>query len=316
MVGLIALLGSASSAAAAATARPSSELMSVSCPVAPFCVAVGTTSPDEYATTMRTLFEVFGGKSWSIRSMPTIGQWSGLFGVSCPATNFCAAVGYASIRRLVGGEVAGRTLTETYDGRTWHVVPSANPGLSTKTAKAGGSDQLWGVSCPTRSTCVAVGQATGRAENPLGQPVIEKYQRSRWSAVGTPTIPGGGVLSAVSCPSARFCVAVGTSGAATLSEVFDGTSWSVVPSPTGPTTFNSALTGVSCPSIVSCHAVGHFYVSQSAGESPLSESYAGAGWTLDNMPTTPGGGELNGISCARALSCTSVGVGNRGSDGT
>lgn len=275
---------------------------------------------------MRTLAEVFGGKSWSIRPSPTVGSWSGLFGISCPTVGFCVAVGYESI-----GAVAQRTLVETYNGRSWSVAPSPSPGVSTKTVKpcssptsikcetvqppADGADRLQGVSCASRSACVAVGQTTTVADYPKGQPLIETNQGSKWSAVRSPTVPGGGDLQALSCPTRTFCVAVGSSGSATLIEVFNGKSWAIVPSPNASTVFYSLLSGVSCSSAASCYAVGYFYVSKCAGLSPLAESSTGRGWTLDSVPTPRGGGELNGISCPTSISCVTAGVSFPGSDG-
>ncbi len=329
-LGSYTLSGSAPSGAAPIYA--SSEFQGVSCPAARFCVAVGTSSQDQYGATMRTLIEDVGGKSWSTRPSPTVGSWSGLFGISCPSRTFCAAVGYASFGKVANTQVAERTLIETYNGGSWSVALSPSPGVSTKTVKpcssptalkcetvqppADGADRLSGVSCATRTMCVAVGQATSVADYPRGQPLIETYQHSKWTAVRSPIDLGGGDLASVSCPSTRFCVAVGASESATLVEVYDGKSWSVVPSPNGPTTFYSLLSGVSCASAVSCRAVGYYYVSKSAGESPLAESYSGSGWTLDSLPTTPGGGELNGISCASSISSAAVGVGFSASDGT
>ncbi len=235
----------------------SSQLTGVSCPTTRFCAATGTSSQNEYGSTMSTLVELFGGKSWSIQPSPTVGTWSGLFGISCPSRTFCAAVGY-----------------------------------------------------------VSVGQTTSAADYPREQPLIETYQHSKWSAVRSPTILGGGSLGSVSCASTRFRVAVGSRGSSTLVEVFDGKSWSVVPSPNGPTTFGSLLSGVSCTSAVSCHAVGSYYASKTAGQRPLTESYTGGGWTLASLPTAPDGGQLNGISCTRSTSCTAVGVGFKAPDGT
>jgi hypothetical protein len=260
-----------------------------------------------------------------------MGSRSSLIGVSCPTARFCVAVGYRAIGSEGNTEVAQKTLIESYDGHSWSALPSPNPGVSTKKVKpcssptaakcetveppVDGADQLFGVSCATHSECVAVGQTTIAADYPSGQPLIEIYDGTKWSAVRTATIPGGGDLQGVSCPGRRFCMAVGSSGSTTLTEVFDGKSWSVVPSPNETTPFYSLLSGVSCASTVSCKAVGYYYVSKTAGESPLAESYTGTDWTLDSVARPPGGGQLNGISCATSKSCVAVGVSFAGSDG-
>jgi hypothetical protein len=308
----------------AAPIRASSEFQGISCPVPRFCVAVGTKSPNEYGKTMNTLVEVLRGTSWSIRPSPTVGSWSGLFGTSCPTVRFCVAVGSTLIGKVANTSVAQRTLIETYNGTSWSVTPSPDPGVSSEKVKpcdsstalkcetvqppVDGADRLSGVSCASRSMCVAVGQRTSASDKQVGQPLIEAYGGSKWSTVSSPTVPGGGDLQGVSCASARFCVAVGSSGSTTLAEVFDGKSWSVVASPNEATPFYNLLSGVSCTRVDFCQAVGYYYISKAAGESPLAESYTRAGWTLDTVPTPSGGGQLDGTSCATTNSCVAVGV--------
>jgi len=65
----------------------------------------------------------------------------------------------------------------------------------------------------------------------------------------TPTVTDG-QLSSVACWSATGCMAVGSSSAGGLAELWNGTSWSVVPVAAG----SGALRGVSCPSRRECVA--------------------------------------------------------------
>jgi hypothetical protein len=104
-----------------------------------------------------------------------------------------------------------------------------------------------------------------------------------WSVVPSPSPSAtGNWLSAASCVSATVCMAVGfksTSSTqndyATLAESWDGTGWSVVPSPSrGP---RSNLNGVSCISAASCTAAGTNDTTGSAQSRTLIESGAASG---------------------------------------
>jgi hypothetical protein len=116
---------------------------------------------------------------------------------------------------------------------------------------------------------------------------------------------------AVSCPTARMCVAVGkvTLNAADtmLAERWNGHSWSVTRLAHPPGATNSFLTGVSCTSARSCTAVGSVYV-PSTGGGPLAERWDGSRWTVEVTPS-PGneGVPFAAVSCGSATSCTAVG---------
>jgi hypothetical protein len=112
-------------------------------------------------------------------------------------------------------------------------------------------------------------------------------------------------LRAVSCASDTSCVAVGTSGSQTLTEVFDGTQWSDTLTPDVGTP-----TGVSCSSPTSCVAVGF----ADAGLRLLTfiEVWNGTTWTVMRSPNPPNSAgprrdELEGVSCVGATICTAVG---------
>jgi hypothetical protein len=110
-------------------------------------------------------------------------------------------------------------------------------------------------------------------------------------------------------------VAVGNYGSGTLVESWDGTAWSVDPSPT-PGTYGG-LSGVSCSSARSCAAVGNYSHGTGSGSSglgqPLVESWDGTAWSVVPTPR-PAVAYLYGVSCSSARSCQAVGdyAGNRG----
>ena len=105
-------------------------------------------------------------------------------------------------------------------------------------------------------------------------------------------------LSDVSCTSASSCVAVGTFLGSvqgtkafdnfTLAENWNGTTWTVVPSPSPKLPGQGAeLNSVSCTSSTSCMAVGETLVFHEPGgyfiPHPLAEAWNGTTWT--ELPT-------------------------------
>jgi hypothetical protein len=194
---------------------------------------------------------------------------------------------------------------------TWSVVHSPNRGA--------GSNSLSAVSCVSAQGCTAVGQG-GSSSIGVERTLAESWNGTRWSVAPSPNRgSGGNALYGVSCASAAACMAVGASGLAsggasrlsgsqqqTLIESWDGTRWSVLPSPS-PGSTGSALFGVSCVSDDVCAAVGA--TGNSGGiERPLAESWDGTRWSV--VPS-PGIGifGLEGVSCISATACTAVGRG-------
>jgi len=116
---------------------------------------------------------------------------------------------------------------------------------------------------------------------------------------------GDRTLNGVSCVSAQWCTAVGSSSSASglvrpLAESWDGATWSVAPGPSLATSEGS-LNGVSCVSAKWCTAVGNY------GSATLVESWDGATWSVVPSPTPGTYGGLSGVSCSSYRSCTAVG---------
>jgi hypothetical protein len=143
-----------------------------------------------------------------------------------------------------------------------------------------------------------------------------------WTTQTTPgpSGPPDAALTGVSCVSASFCMAVGGSdyglddfqepiGPETSAERWDGSSWTVIPTPTtGP---NPKLEAVSCASATFCVAVG-----ENAGNGfklrnarALVEAWNGANWTIQPTPagSVPASG-LSGVSCVSSSFCIAVGA--------
>jgi hypothetical protein len=269
----------------------------VSCASASFCAAVGYyTSSTTNAT--EPLAETWNGTAWSVQSIP-VPAGSGLpelYGVSCASPTVCMAVGtYTTTSGEYNWAVA-------WNGTSWATVPTASePGTD--------ADALQGVSCPSVSSCMAVGvdyPTTGPGE----VLVAESWNGSTWTntSVQKPAGVKGSLLWAVSCSSASACtiigdnLAPGTAADSALAERWNGTSWSIQ-----AITGEVMLTGVSCPTAGSCTAVGQ---RPENATPPVAYTWTRAGGWVTTTPATPSGATsvpLNGVSCLSATTCTVAG---------
>jgi hypothetical protein len=214
----------------------SNQLNDISCVSAGACTAVGWSTFHAFP---KTLIETWNGAAWSLMPSPNRSSDDFLYSVSCASASACTAVGNSSSRHL-----PPRTLIESWNGTAWSVVPSPNA-------------QIVSVSCVSADFCTAVGG--------YGKTQIESWNGTAWSIVPSPNAGQAtdvNVLMGVSCATADSCTAAGyylVPGAKvvqpTLIESWDGTAWSVVPSPNPPKSFNS-LNGVSCLSATVCMAAG------------------------------------------------------------
>ena len=271
------------------------SLRSVSCVSRASCIAVGYYSKATGGKD-HTLVEAWNGSAWSIVRSPNTraGLENYLISVSCTSASSCVAVGGSGKGRLT------MTLIEVWNGSEWSIVSSPD-------VLGAESSDLNSVSC-TASSCVAAGISEPRKGPP--QPLIESWNGSVWSIVPTPTLLNGGTgaLLGVSCSKPTACVAVGTadtSGSSqTLVESWNGSTWSVVPSPNFPDGQVSILDGVSCSRPRACMAVGNAVLGAAA--EPLIESWNGSAWTITTSPAVSGI-NLGGVACPTSSSCVAVG---------
>ena len=185
----------------------------------------------------KTLIEHWNGGSWSVvpSPNPTVPHarrpYAVLRAVAALSPTNTWAVGYSGgVRSAVT-----KTLIEHWDGRRWMVVPSPN------VASAGGvtNDLLFSVSGSRPNDVWAVGSwgtepggYGGKGDHAL----VLHWNGRRWSRVASPAIGRRSLLSGIAARAGRAW-AVGDRGLQprqrTLIERFDGTRWSIVPSPPG-----------------------------------------------------------------------------------
>jgi hypothetical protein len=96
----------------------------------------------------------------------------------------------------------------------------------------------------------------------------------------------------------------------TLAEQWEGTKWTIVPTPTHIGVNWAVLSGVSCLSPQLCMAVGGFITNSVTGqEQPLSEVLGPNGWSVVPTPNpqAENGSSLDNVACTAANMCEATG---------
>jgi hypothetical protein len=241
------------------------------------------------------------GPHWSVVPSPNApgAPDDQLSAVSCTRATACMAVGYASRDIVVDNVPVRSPIARAWNGRRWAVrrVP-APPGAV--------ASILSGVSCASARACTAVGQSTDSSGGSV--PLAEAWNGTTWAVRAVPVPAGGnGVLTSVSCASARACMAVGYTGnfQLPLAARWNGATWTVRILPFPPSAVQNPLTGVSCTSATACTAIGQ---AETDTTTPLAERWDGATWTIQHVPV-PAARKvvLTAVSCTSATACTAVG---------
>jgi len=255
------------------------------------CIAVGANSP-QMATQL--IAERWNGTRWTRSTMPKPAgaQMVTIGGISCPSRTECVAVGAGYPPAT--SKATTFPLVEYWNGARW---------TAGRAAVVGPEDLFAAVACPAAKSCFAVGDYTpkGTAFTPL----IEHWNGKGWArqAASIPRGTSDAEVTAVSCASAKFCVAVGEDGNGVLIERWNGTSWVMAAPRSAP---SATLYGVSCPSAASCFAVGS-NLTQFGGS--LVERWNGKGWSASATPVPKGASfaGLASVSCVSASHCVAVG---------
>ena len=281
--------GSAWSIVAAPGVGPpvNTDFTSVSCASTRFCAAVGSWGdgvPGE------SVMDIWNGTAWRLAS-PTAGVSNNLVaslqGVSCTSSTFCLGVGDAYATYPAQGGLVYVASVVMWNGSNWSVAPGGGPNQS-----------LFGVSCVSSTSCVAVGSGNFY----LSSSVIADWNGTSWSEVTPPSQGSTYSLSNISCQGAN-CVAVGesndsnTSSTSTYEPVVvtdSGGYWSFGAAPEVPSVPGGLLGGVSCvPG--TCLAVGETYGATSpeyqtlAMMGPFASSASHLNKPVVGMAATPDG---------------------------
>lgn len=178
-------------------------------------------------------------------------------------------------------------------------VPSPSPGSYT--------NKLFGVASVTSDDIWAVGYSadwTGPHRT-----LIEHWDGSAWSIVPSPNSGSGdSILWGVAATSASDIWAVGqfSSGpgaSSTLIEHWDGSAWSVIPSPNPSDASSSYLFDVTATSAGDAWAVGYF-LDFSSTYRTLIEHWDGNAWSIVSSPSE---GYLSGVTAVSPTDVWAVG---------
>lgn len=233
-----------------------------------------------------TLTEHWDGTAWEIVASPNVPNANHyVYGVTAVAPNDVWAVGRYEPQG--GGSL---TLILHWDGTSWSIVPSPNPATY---------NGLYAVAAVSANDVWAVGYYYSGPQRTL----IEHWDGTSWSIVPSPNVgASNNLLGAVTAvPNSQTAWAVGfyyrtTDGLpSTLIQRWDGTAWSVVPSPDGSAQGSNLLFGVSSTGANDAWAVGTYQVNNTVFL-PLTEHWDGTSWqVVPSPPLSSSYTELNSV---------------------
>jgi len=243
----------------------------------------------------QTLVEHFNGTNWTVVKSPSPNSFDvDLYSVAAASANDIWAVGYYATSNTTTSIVI-----EHYDGISWKIVHNPSPGSAyndLRSVTAVSSGNIW---------AVGIYNNIGTPYDTPPQTLIEHYDGTSWKIFASPS-PGSAnnQLYGVTAVSASNIWAVGMQIASngpsqSLVEHFNGTSWTVVPSPnSGLAGSYSALSGIVAVSANNIWAVGNVgIISSGAGvpadspsnattqEPTLIEHYNGKSWQIVSSPS-------------------------------
>lgn len=239
--------------------------------------AVGA-SVNQQSGKSQTLVIHWNGTAWSTVASPSVGSFSNILqSVRAVSANDIWAVGYSSNANTF---TPTKTLTEHWNGTSWSVIASPNVGKSSNVLSGLtpiASNDVWadGYSCATYD-CANSGKV---------QTMTLHWNGTSWNVIpsadvgsGSSTLLGMAAVSSnnvwavgYSC-STKTCFQFNSGKAQTLVEQWNGTAWSVVPSPNFDVGDNVLIDVVSIPGSSQAWATG-YYNDANPLSHPLTECY-------------------------------------------
>jgi hypothetical protein len=211
-----------------------------------------------------------------------------------------------------------QALLLTGSGSSWTATTAPLPADAAADPEA----TIGSVTCPTASTCVAIGWYNDSSGN--NQALLVTGSGSSWTATAAPLPAGAGPnswLASVTCPSASACVATGnytdsSGNNQALLVTGSGSSWTATTAPlpagAGSGGGGAGLASVACPTASACVAIGG-YTDASGDGQMLLETGSGSSWTATTAPLPAGAGSgangpaLASVACATASACVAIG---------
>jgi hypothetical protein len=275
------------------------DLADLVCLGASNCLAVGDALMPKAvpAVPAQVAGQRWNGTKWVEQAMPQpTPSKSALLAVSCKVA-VCFAVG-----EYTGTGNKTQPLIERASASGWTKVNAP---------QASGGSLLTGVSCPTSTACFAVGRTVN------GKTLAMAWHNNGWKIMKTANKSGvRNKLTSIACVSATNCWAVGRYDAellGTLIEHWNGTAWTIVPSPSRKPTPNFELSGendlqgIACVGAKFCLAVGSDTGNGFTFQETLVEKWNGTTWSLVKSANGGKYSNLASIACTATTSCWAVG---------
>jgi hypothetical protein len=219
-------------------------------------------------------------------------QGNSLNAVATISTNDVWSVGYQNDNNLN----ESRTLIEHWNGTAWSTIPSPNPGNTPGCKNSNTGNFLNAVAAVATDDVWSVGFSF--TCNALLKPMALHWDGTRWNVIPTPKLNtnDNAAFNGVLALATDNVYAVGyqpaTNGAVeTLIEHWDGSVWTVVPSPNGNNTGN-VLTSISATSPNDIWAVGD-QTAPGIEVRTLALHFDGNAWSIVPTPNPVGGSSLD-----------------------
>jgi hypothetical protein len=236
----------------------------------------------------RALIESWNGSQWSIDPIPQPGSLRDmLFGASATSPSDVWAIGTEQV-----SNGAFESLAYHWNGTSWSVVPTANPGTN--------ENLLYGIVAVSPDDAWAVGQQLNNGGP--DQALVEHWNGQSWSAVTTPLEPAGTTMLNAVAAQGQNVYAVGqvdspAGGGRPLVEVYDGTSWKIANLPAAAGSIWTSLWGVAATPD-SVWAVGTYVDPTTDSNNPLLIHDVNGVWTVDVGPSPGSGSNILGGAVA------------------
>jgi hypothetical protein len=223
---------------------------------------------------------------------------------ACRASGPVARRARACLRRYLPAGVVALTLTGLMPAAPATAAAAASWSLVSSPDALISQDRLVAVSCPDGGFCMAIGQAVTPAGGWV--PLAMSWNGRTWTARRFP-VPARAKYTepaAVSCTSARYCIAVGSYGSDQFAARWYHHTWTIVLSKRA-----GILDAVSCSAYDACTAVGTSGNPIDSVTNEIAERWNGRTWTSQRVPVFPGPSSItfSGVACTSATVCMAVG---------
>lgn len=225
----------------------------------------------EFGGSYKTLIEHWDGTQWEVVDSPNVGTGSNtLTGVDALRFDLAWAVGYSRVSAK--DATLRKALIQRWDGTSWSVVPSPNPGTH--------SNGLLGVRAIDANNVWAVGYKSDGARY---RALILHYDGTTWTEVDVPSAgTGDNVLTSISAVDGNDIWATGYyiegSQYEALTLHYDGTGWTSVPS-ASPGDGITVHLGADSFSPTDAWAVGFIYRADLNKYVASTQHWDGSAWT-------------------------------------